>query len=355
MFTNCQNSVEPSIEPNAISLPKKDKANDNSNNNQKEIDWASVAIADGGGAALGADLAKYSANIYVVLASAIGVGAYASMVEYERQKEAIQDVDIAVYYKNPLAINPYHPINKDIPNKDYLLFEEEFCQIGLGHNEAIYKANEEQKTNELDSLKLFKYAITQGENYASCQIDEDLQELYNKYQAIQKCDTFHNKLLDYYCTKFPYLDKSELEIFTHTLLLEAKNNSDQVAISGISTTFFSYLLWNTIAPNPNLAKEGIAWNTESKLAEYIVEHDNIKELSTQKGNLILYPSYASTEAKALFVYCSKEVVDSLSHQIEIQNEISLNSQYTPQVKISLPNGIYEIKETKYDGIYYILL
>ena len=62
------------------------------NEEKKEIDWGAVAIADGGGAALGCALAKYSLNPYVIIASAAGVGAYASYCEYERQKEIIENL-----------------------------------------------------------------------------------------------------------------------------------------------------------------------------------------------------------------------------------------------------------------------
>lgn len=63
---------------------RKDKKSDDS---KKEIDWGAIAIADGGGASLGASLAHYSKSFLVKLASALGVGIYASYQEYERQKK----------------------------------------------------------------------------------------------------------------------------------------------------------------------------------------------------------------------------------------------------------------------------
>lgn len=362
MLFSCSQARENDVNLTEQSRVRKEKSDEKKDEKQeKKIDWASVAIADGGGAALGAELSAYSGNPYVVFASAVGIGAYASIAEYDRQKES--NATIAMYKDNPLSINSLYPFHTYPEYEPYFYADMPAHKIGLGHNKVVFGVNQiRNRENITDTTEVFFLTADLTEKYIDHHFEQDAwEQIYKKYNeyVIKFGVSVRNQLLDDYFVNFKNLYIDDLQEYTKMMLDKAKCSEDTIAYCGISTTYYSYLLWNTLAPNPFIAQECIAWKADTKCCEYIKENKIIKEIAQQDFEktqcLLLFPSYIWSEnSKALYFYTDKETVKKMDWHISFEEDYESPSLLMNANTI-IQHGCYSIEATAVDGIYCIFL
>lgn len=332
---------------------------------KKEIDWAMVAIADGGGAALGATLAKYSGNIYVMMASAVGVGAYASYCEYERQKDEIEDEEI-VYY--PDAINPYIPfVPYSLLKEDvYNICEKRYRYIGEFHNTMVLNMDNkysdiQEKNNEEIFFETYKRSF---EN-----LDIDANSVIGQIPKIYPCVMMHmaqgwscekDTLLKYHPSYLRMLRTAPIEEvlqYINYQIEEVKENKDEDLVL-LSVAYYSKCLWNTMATTPTIAQECFVWSLKDKAMKYVEGRDSVIEIITKHSNYdyLLYPAYDKNRLIALYLYTNptqygfSKYIDNL----EIESTLYHKSRIQ-ESEIIIPKGSYKVEPTKCKDVYVIKL
>lgn len=361
MLSACSRVRENDVNLSEHSRVRKEKSDEKKDEKQeKKIDWASVAIADGGGAALGAELSAYSGNPYVVLASVVGIGAYASIAEYDRQKES--NATVAMYKDNPMSINSLYPFHTYSEYEPYFYTDMLAHKIGLGHNNVVCEVNQiRNRENITDETETFFWAADLTEKYIDYHFEQDEWErrykMYNEYAELGLLKS--NRLLDEYFAYFKNLYLDDLKKYTESMLDIAKCSEDTMAYCGISTTYYSYLLWNTLAPNPFIAQECIVWNADTKRCEYIKENRIIKEITQQDFDrrkcLLLFPSYVLREnSKVLYLYMNEETAKKVDWHIEFEVDYEYPSLFM-KANTVIHHGCYGIAATAVEGIYCIFL
>ena len=263
------------------------------NNSSPSVDWTMVAIADGGGAALGADLASQSYNFYIIVASAIGVGAYASYKEYERQKEALEDAEDNPdeLAENANYINPYLPNYNWIDPELYLV--NDMNNVGPMHNALV----SDLLQFDLDSENTPNVIINEISNISDMDTT-GLTDIMNNL-AENSYDYLTDSVNPYYYLIVEYnrYIKShtlmEIHDYTEELIAniqdETANDNQTKALFFITTTYYSLLFWRPIITNPLLAREAIIVSgTDS---HYTTSCSEIDYRMTDENMTILYPIY----------------------------------------------------------------
>lgn len=331
---------------------------------KKQIDWGLVAIADGGGASLGAELAKYSGNPYVLIASAAGVGVYASYSEYERQKEGIDktaEVEDLVY--EPDVINPFRPFHPNpLINNSSFSFPMDYASVGEAHNQVVqyeYDANAMESDNDLESL--FNEAMLQtaeivGANISDCDIDYSNDVAHYEEEG---WSVYWNNLFQSY-PEFNALFYTGSAESIHEYInnaIDQSNNLLDSEIMAMCVAFYSRCMWNTMAPDPAFAQECLAWSPYDNMLQYVVGRDNVASRMQhhEEGTILLYPAYGNNGLIALYIYTG-DVLGGYEEDIPfvtIGSDIYIESHIFEGATIQIPADTYEVEPTNCEGVYII--
>lgn len=378
IFSSCteKNSLSISAEngcDSSSSIPIKKQAADNE---KKEIDWASVAIADGGGAALGYELSKYSANPYVIFASMVGIGAYASYSEYERQKKVIDNEQFAeLLIDNPGGINPFHPFQPwssrslllNNPNL-YVMYEGECKTIGEIHNMMVQRMYDKYSDSEymFEPSLAFQEILEDSYELFGVTCVDNVDMLFNEEQYAAE-----NGWISYWHHCFPedplfvpIFSESPIEeigAYVEELASEYENSESAYGeILAKCVAYSSRCLWNTIAPDPATIQECMIWSKNNYSISYIVGRECIREriLSLSDDEMVLYPAYGPNNIEALYLY-TDEVPNNyetfVPNNIQINGEMNIESPFFDGVYIHVLPGLYEVEHTMCTGVYVIRL
>lgn len=314
-----------------------------------EIDWASVAIADGGGAGLGYSLASKSGNPYVIIASMVGIGAYASISEYQDQKDKFKET--GSYISNGKVLidfdNPVRPIE----------FERKF-KLGLQENDLGQQHNYIIRTlrNSLDSvftaMQQFGrvvdvcntiYPNRNWSRYVTSNVIQNVLEEV-KFQRTSITVINYNNLL----YSMPI---EELRDTTIAILSRLEPNTAEY--QSIAVSYYSRILWNLSIPDPFIATECFVFDRVADTITYVEGRENVLtyDLSDERY-LLMYPS--SLEEGRLYIY---DLTDNDNRQSSMNTSLTITdnmySSAKGKSKVTFPIGEFQIVSTGYDGIYYI--
>lgn len=329
---------------------------------KKEIDWALVAIADGGGASLGASLAMYSANPYVIIASAAGVGVYASYSEYERQKEEIDNntqVDNLIY--EPETINPFLPFHPN-PLTNNLSFPRDYAMVGEAHNQVVqYEYDTNATGSDIDSESIFNDAMLHtaeifGANISDCDID-----YYHDVVPYEEggWSAYWNRLFQHY-PEFNALFHTSSAENIHEYInraIDQSNNPLDSEIMAMCVAFYSRCMWNTMAPDPAFTQECFVWSPEDKNLQYFAGRDFVANGlgNYEDGTILLYPAYGAEGLVALYLYTDSFYggYNEEVPYVTVSNDLSIESQVFDAMMIQIPANTYEVEPTSCEGVYVI--
>ena len=351
---------------------------------QKKIDWALVAIADGGGAELGALLASKSGNPYVIIASAAGVGAYYSYDEYERQKAEIDRVD-AIW--QPDAINPDFPFQPDPLVKDhsYCIKNEAYKNLGEEHNRIVLETyakyaetsskspcrapsnatlvtQQKYGAFKIDSRELFHQTLHNALDAKGLKLDvnsvygmseSDLFDAVSK-KNIKRKNQEQDLSLDEDSELFTHLSQYPIEKTLDYINSRAKVSKEETSseLSFLSVAYYSKCLWNTMAPDPIIAQECIVWRPKSHDLKYIYGRSQVKDaIESGKYGYILYPAYGKEGIIALYMYTapSQYGQSKFIENIKVQSDLFVASKYF-NTNIRIPKGYYNVEHTNCDNV-----
>lgn len=353
------------------SIPMKKQATDNE---KKEIDWALVAIADGGGAGLGYELSKYSANLYVILASMVGIGAYASYSEYERQKEVIENEQFAeLLIDNPGGINPFHPFQPWsshsllLNNPDlYVMYEGDYRTIGEVHNRMVQRMYETYSEDIFEPSVAFREILEDSYGLFGIACEDDMDMLFNEEQYAEG-----NGWISYWHDCFP-ADAHFVSIFSESPIEEiggyieefaAEYENEESAYGEILAKCVAYnsrCLWNTIAPDPATIQECMIWSQSDNSITYMVGRERVREklFNRSYDEFVLYPAYNQNNIAALYLY-TNEVSNGyetfVPDNIQIDGEMDIESPFFEGVRIRIMQGLYDVEPTTCAGVYVVRL
>lgn len=331
------------------------------NEEKKEIDWGAVAIADGGGAALGCTLAKYSLNPYVIIASAAGVGAYASYCEYERQKEIIENEELDNLIYEPDIINPYRPFvqNSLLNINGYQLSLDSISTLGELHNQVVqyeynvYKNHEgEIDRDDLLHEMLTLSGLTNSRDWINYQNDIAMyDELGWK--------NMYNELFDVN-SEFKFIFASGTAESIHAYINDSTRdytNEIEEEYAAMIVAYYSRCMWNTMAPDPAFTQECLVWSSNDYSLEYIIGREPVifKILNKEDEDVFLYPAYNENGLEALYLY-SPDIYggsEEIPSHITIVDRFSANSLMFNDASFQIEPGEYEIEPTNCVGVYVI--
>ena len=331
-------------------------------NGKKKVDWAMVAICDGGGACLGAAITKYSGNVYVIAATAVGIGVYASVEEYRRQDNCIVLDDILNY---PQAINPYIPFQPiPLPNdSQYEINEKIYKTIGEAHNSIVQNLYHKYHIDNIADEKILYDALSQAQQFYkshldySIEIDPDIYNLVIKHKEnnwINETDT----LLQYYPDALNLINNHPVEDLLAYIDQSAEKEKEQVSseITMLSVAYYSKCLWNTIAPDPTVSQECMIWSKNNKELQYISGRSKVKDIIKNHApdEYILFPTYDNNGIVALYLYTDKnrygysEYID----EIETTNSLHEESVFFKSI-INISKGFYKVEPTTCNDVFII--
>ncbi len=330
---------------------------------KKKIDWASVAIADGGGASLGATLSMYSANPYVIIATVAGIGVYASYSEYERQKEEIDNntqVDNLIY--EPETINPFHPFHPN-PLTNDLSFFGDYTMVGEIHNQVVqYEYDANATENDIDLEAIFNDAMlhtaeTVGANISDCDID-----YYNDVVPYEEdgWSAYWNNLFQYYpeFNALFYTGSAENIYEYINRAIDQSNNPFDSETMAMCVAFYSRCMWNTMAPDPAFTQECFVWSPYDDNLQYVVGRDFAANglRSYEDGTILLYPAYGAEGLVALYMYTDSFYggynAEAVPY-VTVDDDLSIESQVFDGMTIQIPANTYEVEPTSCEGVYVI--
>lgn len=325
------------------------QAEENKDNEKKEIDWDKVAMADGAGAFTGVCLAEKSGNIWVILASAVGVGAAASVDEYDRQKEELyQELEYKGndLYDNPNIVNPFHPVLPPSAYRRYALSDSIARMIGEGHNDMVRLALETIDDKHSSTQDKFKHIQEMTEDKFGYKTGLDNTLAIDMIKSLSVDNPYHH-----YVTSTSPFDVEKLQNTTNEYI---QFISDSMAdIAGVATLYYSYLQWNRLASNPYTATESIVWTSSDNSCVFLTKQDEIVQTYKSKEKLSLFPSYNDYGAAVLYYYGDKE--KESREYIEFDKEYKFESTTYIGLALSIHSGKYVVHHTKIPGIYYICL
>lgn len=317
------------------------------NTEDRDVDWGDIAIADGGGASLGLALASKSGNIYVMLASMLGVGAYASISEYQDQKaecqasgNQISDGKILVNINNPIR-----PVE----------FEQKF-KLNLQENDLGQQHNQVIRTliNSLDSvlppMQLFNrvvnvcYTIYPNYNWSRYVTSNIIRDILGEVRLQRRPLVVRNYNSLLY--SMPIEELRDTTIFILSSLEPSSAEYQSIAVS-----YYSRILWNLSIPDPFIATECFVLDRTTNTITFVEGRENVSSYDLNDDQYILmYPS--SLEDGKLYIYdLSNNRQSTISTVLTITN--NMYSSTKSESKITYPSGKFQIISTGYDGIYYI--
>ena len=324
---------------------------------KKKIDWVLVAIADGGGASLGATLSMYSANPYVIIACAAGVGVYASYSEYERQKEEIDNAEVEDLVYEPEVINPFRPFHPNpLTNNSSFSFLTDYSSVGEAHNQVVqYEYNAHAAENNTSSESIFNEAMLQttemfGANISDCDIDYHNDVVPYEEEG---WSVYWNNLFQFYpeFNTIFYSGSAESihEYINHAI--DQNNGLSDSEIMAMCVAFYSRCMWNTMAPDPAFTQECLVWSYGDNTLQYVVGRDNVANRiqNHEDGAILLYPAYGAEGLVALYLYGGYE---DISYVI-VDNDLNIESHVFEGLSIQVPANEYEVEPTSCEGVYVI--
>ena len=333
---------------------------ENSSNQEREIDWKKVAVADGLGAYYGAKLASKSGNVYVLIASAAGFAAYLSYDEYERQKEDLEEEEM-IYY--PDIINPYFPFNPNplINNESYKINNEYGC-VGEIHNSLLQSQIEEDINGErLDMATIFSNIYAQAFQIQNLSVEDfsfDLVELYEIAQekkenhwALERAEIY-DSCFDTLFTNSPIENTLE---YINMATPDHIENLDS-CIAYMSVSYYSKCLWNTMAPDPIIAQECILWSPNTEELQLITGRSNVVDcLANRDNDYVLYPAYNQSGIMALYLYTGTTQYGASEYisSITISSDFQVETEYYSGVVLDIPRGTYYVEPTICNDVYVI--
>lgn len=332
---------------------------------KQDIDWGAVAIADGSGAALGVELARYSGSLLVKLASAVGVGAYASYSEYERQKEDIEKNRDKIIFDRPNSINMDHPFKLNFfeRNPDLLLEGSTILDsVGIFHNQIVTEMYENMTVDfskcskdifvKFDALSLERFGLYYSENDL-----KDIERLYDEevYVAQKGWVNYWNSIFESSSMYDASIWKTKrIEVLCDYMRKIGDNiqtDNELPLRTALTVAYYSRCLWNTIAPDPATAEECIIWSPDKNELSYLCGRNNIIGYQLSGGQYRLYPYYDAEGIKALYLYTDKLPYDL--RYVCIDKELSEPSFLYGDLKAQIPVGKYPIEETACNDVYVI--
>jgi len=361
-FSSCDDSSLLSKQEerkNSISGLKKEKDKD------KEVNWELVALADGTGAYYGVKLTKSTRNLRVILASAVGFGVYASIDEYDRQKEELDnDNEEVIYY--PYVINPYNPfISNPLTNDLQYTLNNEYGNVGEAHNLLLQSQLELYSMDSiLDMETIFYDTYTQAFQIYDQNVEEvtlSLSELH--LNAQQKCDESWSLEKEEFTVNYPYFETLLTEYPIEDVLCYIKSvvqEDIEVIDSSIvlmSVAYYSKCLWNTMAPSPTMAQECVVWSASSETLQFVTGRSNVVEsiVNKEDDQYIFFPAYNQDGVVALYLYTGLSQFGASEYisDINVLSDLHAESSCFNNITIDISCGTYSVEPTTSSDVYVI--
>ncbi len=332
---------------------------------KQDIDWGLVAIADGSGAALGAELARYSGNLLVKFASAVGVGAYASYSEYERQKEDIEKNRDKIIFDRPNSINMDHPFKLNFfeRNPDLLLKGSAILDtVGIFHNQIVTEMYENMTIDfskysrdifvKFNALSLEQFGLFYSESNL-----KDIERFYDEEVYVEQKGwiNYWNSIFESSSMYDASVWKTKrIEVLRDYIkkIGDTVQSDDELPLRiALTVAYYSRCLWNTVAPDPATAEECIIWSSDKNELLYLCGRNNVIEYKLSNRQYRLYPYYDAEGIRALYLYTNRLPCDL--QYVCIDKELSEPSFLYDDLKTQIPVGKYHIEETACNDVYVI--
>ncbi len=265
------------------------------------------------------------------------------------------------YKNNPFVINPLHPVNTTGIDLDYPLAAE-YAAVGEGHNAILRNIYTCGAFGTATKYELYEKTYYMAADMYPKYFEKDI-DLTEQYELmVQIADsTQKEKQQRYLDDIYTYLFFTPIEITQKVLneLLEKDTTSTKCYSACLSTAYASRCLWNTIAPDPHIAQEGLLYDATSNSMHYLSNREEVYNAlySDKKDILILFPCYNNDKLITLYLYNGhfgiKPNIEKIPELIHLSYDVKFDTN--SNTTISIAAGEYAIKPTIFDDTYYIFL
>ena len=125
----------------------------------------------------------------------------------------------------------------------------------------------------------------------------------------------------------------------------------------LSVAYYSKCIWNTMAPDPIIAQECIAWDPKCCELKYICGRSEVKAIiESRESECLLYPAYGKDGLIALYLYTGSSQYgrSEFIKDLVIKSDLCVDSKYFKS-KLIIPKRCYKVEPTKCNDIYVVRL
>ncbi len=263
------------------------------------------------------------------------------------------------YKNNPFIINPSHPVIINGIDLKYPL-DTEYEIVGQGHNAIIREMYANGSFGTATEYELFEKAYYMAADMYPKYFDEktDIASLYNEIQQSGDIKEEEKKHLEDISDQLFYVPIEYTQKILKELV-EKDTTSTKCYSACLSTAYASRCLWNTIAPDPHIAQEGLLYDIHSNSLHYLSSREEVYDAlySNTKDILLFFPCYMNDKLMALYLYDGhygvKPNTESIPEVIYLSDNVVFETK--SDLTVTIETGKYAIKPTIFDDTYYIYL
>lgn len=189
--------------------------------------------------------------------------------------------------------------------------------------------------------------------------DIDITKQYEK--MMQHAESEQKEQQEYLDDIYEYLFLTPIEVTQKFIneLINKDTTSTKCYSACLSTAYASRCLWNTIAPDPHIAQEGLLYDIQSNSLHYLSSREEVDDAlySNIKDILVLFPCYENDKLINLYLYNGhfgvKPNIEKIPELIHLSYDVKYDTN--DHTTISIEAGEYAIRPTIFDDTYYIFM
>ena len=287
-------------------------------------------------------------------------GAVSSIEFYLGGLVTLDMTEEETYKNNPFVINPLHPINIVGIDLDYPLTTE-YAAVGEGHNAIIRNMYTSEVFGTATKYELYEKAYYTAADMFPKYFEKDIDITKQYEKMMQHAESEQKEQQEYLDDIYEYLFLTPIEVTQNFIneLINKDTTSTKCYSACLSTAYASRCLWNTIAPDPHIAQEGLLYDIQSNSLHYLSSREEVYDAlySNIKDILILFPCYENDKLINLYLYNGhfgvKPNIEKIPELIHLSYDVKYDTN--DHTTISIEAGEYAIRPTIFDDTYYIFM